>query len=123
MEIFDRRSIRRAEQTLKCLSFNSSFYNDVRNKGLAAQQVFQNYELYSTNAKKFFSLQKIESDFCWMIKVGILRREVDGQGLTSSVRLTPSGRIIIEKNNILPDLKPSMIEYAIYLLYRYLIRR
>ncbi len=40
----------------------------------------------------------IESEFMWLIKIGILRREVDGQGLTSKVRITPLGREAFEKN-------------------------
>ena len=33
----------------------------------------------------------------WLLKVGVLRREVDGQGLTDSFRLTPLGRQNVEK--------------------------
>jgi hypothetical protein len=32
-----------------------------------------------------------EGDAVWLIQVGMLRREVDGQGLTDSFRLTPLG--------------------------------
>jgi hypothetical protein len=32
-----------------------------------------------------------------MIRLGILRREVDGQGLTERVRLTPMGRDLLER--------------------------
>jgi hypothetical protein len=33
----------------------------------------------------------------WLIQVGILRREVDGQGITDSFRLTPLGRQLVEQ--------------------------
>lgn len=33
----------------------------------------------------------------WLIQVGVLRREVDGQGITDSFRLTPIGRQIVEQ--------------------------
>ena len=33
----------------------------------------------------------------WLIRVGILRREVDGQGITDSFRLTPLGRNIVNR--------------------------
>jgi hypothetical protein len=33
----------------------------------------------------------------WLIQVGILRREVDGQGITDSFRLTPLGYQLVEK--------------------------
>ncbi|MEO0934700.1 MAG: Npun_F0494 family protein, partial [Cyanobacteria bacterium J06641_2] len=32
----------------------------------------------------------------WLIEVGLLRREVDGQGITDSFRLTPLGRQLTE---------------------------
>ncbi len=32
-----------------------------------------------------------EDDLSWLIKVGVLRREVDGQGITDRFRLTPLG--------------------------------
>jgi hypothetical protein len=33
----------------------------------------------------------------WLIQVGLLRREVDGQGLTDSFRLTPLGRQVLAR--------------------------
>ena len=38
-----------------------------------------------------------ERSLLWLIQVGLLRREVDGQGLTNSFRLTPLGRLITEQ--------------------------
>ncbi|MEL6163527.1 MAG: Npun_F0494 family protein, partial [Cyanobacteria bacterium J06628_3] len=34
----------------------------------------------------------------WLIEVGLLRREVDGQGITDSFRLTPLGRQLTESS-------------------------
>jgi hypothetical protein len=36
-----------------------------------------------------------EAELTWLIDVGLLRREVDGQGITDSFRLTPLGKQII----------------------------
>jgi hypothetical protein len=36
-----------------------------------------------------------ETLFIWLIRLGVLRREVDGQGLTERVRLTPMGRQLL----------------------------
>ena len=38
-----------------------------------------------------------ENALLWLIQVGILRREVDGQGITDSFRLTPLGRQLLSK--------------------------
>jgi hypothetical protein len=38
-----------------------------------------------------------ESQLAWLLQVGLLRREVDGQGITDRFRLTPLGRQLIEQ--------------------------
>ena len=38
-----------------------------------------------------------ESALLWLIQVGVLRREVDGQGITDSFRLTPLGHQLTER--------------------------
>lgn len=38
-----------------------------------------------------------ETELLWLIQVGLLRREVDGQGLTDSFRVTPLGRQLVQK--------------------------
>jgi hypothetical protein len=40
---------------------------------------------------------RAESELLWLIQVGLLRREVDGQGLTDSFRITPLGRQIVDQ--------------------------
>ena len=42
-----------------------------------------------------FGESRAEDHFIWLIKLGVLRREVDGQGLTKKVRLTPLGEEVI----------------------------
>lgn len=39
----------------------------------------------------------VENELMWLIQVGVLRREVDGQGLTDSFRVTPLGRQLVTK--------------------------
>jgi hypothetical protein len=39
----------------------------------------------------------VENELLWLIQVGLLRREVDGQGITNSFRLTPLGHQVVEK--------------------------
>jgi hypothetical protein len=38
-----------------------------------------------------------EAELLWLIQVGLLRREVDGQGLTDSFRVTPLGRQLVQR--------------------------
>jgi hypothetical protein len=50
-----------------------------------------------------------ENDLMWLIDVGVLRREVDGQGITDSFRLTPLGRQLLQEwqNNAAQWIKAS----------------
>jgi hypothetical protein len=44
-----------------------------------------------------FGPDRAEAHFSWLIRLGVLRREVDGQGLTERVRLTPMGREVLAR--------------------------
>ena len=97
MELIDKRIKKRASNAFKYLPYNKTFYNDVQVHGLDSDLVYQNNKKYCMNSKKWFkNPHSVEKSFRWLIKLGILRREVDGQGLTSKIRLTPLGREILE---------------------------
>ena len=102
---------KRASRAFKCSYLNRIFYEETKLKGLKAEEVFMNPNLYRVKNDKWFrDSQAVEATFRWLIAVGILRREVDGQGLTSKVRLTPLGRKILEINPELPNQKGSFLE-------------
>ena len=52
----------------------------------------------------------IENEFLTLIKLGVLRREVDGQGLTSKVRITPIGRQVLENSTDSFNQKKTLIK-------------
>ncbi len=107
----DARSKTRAEKTLRALPLNLIFYKEVYSKGLDSQTVFVNDTLYKVKGSNWFkSAEDVEAAFRWLIKVGVLRREVDGQGLTSKIRITPLGRQILESNPDLPDFLPNFLQ-------------
>jgi hypothetical protein len=49
--------------------------------------------------KRPLSELSCDTSVSWLINVGLLRREVDGQGITDSYRLTPLGRQVIAELN------------------------
>ena len=55
----------------------------------------------------------IENEFLKLIQIGVLRREVDGQGLTSKVRITPIGRQVLESSTDLFTQKKALIRKII----------
>ncbi|MEB3212630.1 MAG: hypothetical protein VKL39_14820 [Leptolyngbyaceae bacterium] len=63
-----------------------------------------------------------EYSLMWLLRTGVLRREVDGQGLTDSFRLTPLGRQLVDlwqkSDNSFGE--PSWFDYARDALSRWL---
>ena len=107
MEFLDDRSIRRAVKTIGCLPFNNRFYLDVKVEGFSAKNVFEKKEEYASDQKSWFRTSRdVEASFRALIRIGVLRREVDGQGLTEKIRLTPLGRQLLEDK---PDLSMQKI--------------
>ncbi|WP_269623224.1 Npun_F0494 family protein [Prochlorococcus marinus] len=111
MDLFDKHIINRSKRAIKCLSLSTEFYKDAEVSGLSASKVLQMKKKYiSRNLFSFTNPEKIEACFLWLIKIGILRREVDGQGLTSKVRLTPLGTFILKNEPDLANQKASAYE-------------
>ncbi len=119
IELIDDQTKARLVNAIRCSPFNSVFYKDIRAKGLNAHMVFQNSQEYCITSSKWFrNPNSVESTFEWFIKIGILRREVDGQGLTERIRLTPIARKILEDLPNLPIEAASFKGKIIYWLER-----
>jgi hypothetical protein len=88
------RSLRRARQSLRCLPFRRAFYEAVDRRALSATELCARAD-WSQLVFAPFGVERAEAHFCWLILLGVLRREVDGQGLTERVRLTPMGRCLL----------------------------
>ncbi|BEV35788.1 Npun_F0494 family protein [Synechococcus sp. M16CYN] len=99
--MFDQRSCNRARRAINCLPFSDALYQDLRHQGLDAGHFFCNRRTYQRNGRWYRHSDALEKDLLWLISVGVLRREVDGQGLTNRFRLTPLGRQILDNT---PDL-------------------
>ena len=119
MDVITKKSIRRAERVLRCMPFNLEFYKEAQNLGLSANHVFENKEKYFIKKTKYLRNEyDIETEFIWLITVGLLRREVDGQGLTSKVRLTPLGRQVIEKSPEIANMRSFVFQRISHWIYR-----
>ncbi|NJK56761.1 MAG: hypothetical protein HC939_12535 [Pleurocapsa sp. SU_5_0] len=89
------QTIRRAKIALSCSPFRLKLFQEMRNQSVPIQQIAEETGIKLGYVKKAFSESRIEDKLVWLINVGLLRREVDGQGLTDSFRLTPLGREIV----------------------------
>jgi len=114
MLLIDQKIYRRAKKGIKNCPFNFFLFQSLQKGSLSAQNVFENKSKYLNQEFMFINSSLfIENEFLKLIKIGVLRREVDGQGLTSKVRITPIGRKVLEKRADLFNEKISLIKIFI----------
>ncbi|MEM1367955.1 MAG: Npun_F0494 family protein [Cyanobacteria bacterium P01_H01_bin.15] len=88
---------RRGERALQCSPFQLTLFIAMRQG-----QVLLSAIVGKSGVDRSFTIQALsepqaETQLMWLIKVGLLRREVDGQGITDSFRLTPLGRQVVAR--------------------------
>ncbi len=88
-------TIKRGERALRCSSFQLTLFTTMINASVDLKDIATIRGLEKNYTLKSITESRVENELMWLIKVGILRREVDGQGITDSFRLTPLGRMII----------------------------
>ena len=99
MLLIDQKIFVRAKKGIRRCPFNHYLFQSLQKGSLSAQNVFEHKSKYLKQEFIFINSSLfIENEFLKLIKIGVLRREVDGQGLTSKVRITPIGRQVLEKN-------------------------
>jgi len=102
----DQRALRRARQALRCLPFRLRFYQDLEQGALSSSQLAARSD-WTLLSRRRLRASRAEDHFIWLIQLGVLRREVDGQGLTERVRLTPLGReVLASLGDALPPAGP-----------------
>ena len=124
MLLIDQKIFKRASKGIKNSPFNLFLFESLLENSLSADDVFLNKSKYLNQQYMFInSSLYIENQFLKLIKIGVLRREVDGQGLTSKVRITPIGRQVIERGQDLFKRRPMLIKKFISCVKYQLIAR
>ena len=114
MLLIDQKIFRRAKKGISNCPFNLFLFQSLQKESLSAQDVFENKSKYLSQEFMFINSSLfIENEFLKLIKIGVLRREVDGQGLTSKVRITPTGRKVLESRADLFTKRISLIKKLI----------
>ena len=114
MLLIDQKIFKRAKKGIRNCPFNFFLFQSLQEGSLSAEDVFLNKSNYLKQEYMFInSSLLIENEFLKLIRIGVLRREVDGQGLTSKVRITPIGRQVLENSSDLFTKKKSRIEKLI----------
>ncbi|AFY79546.1 hypothetical protein Ple7327_4441 [Pleurocapsa sp. PCC 7327] len=115
-------TFKRAERALCCSTFKLALFVAMQNQSVPLSAIALPSGVRRGYTQKPLSERRAERDLMWLIDVGLLRREVDGQGITDSFRLTPLGRQLTDKwqkqGGILPQ--PSWIDRLIDTFNRWL---
>jgi len=90
----NQQALKRARQAVRCLPFRLDFYRELEQGALSSTQLAARAD-WQRISRRRLNANRTEDDLIWLIQLGVLRREVDGQGLTERVRLTPMGRTTI----------------------------
>lgn len=120
---YTEKTINRAARALSCSPFKLELFIAMRNQSIPLPTMAESRGIENRYTQKAIAESRAESYLVWLINVGLLRREVDGQGLTDSFRLTPLGRQIIarweDKGEMTP---PSISDRFLNWLNRWSIR-
>ena len=107
---YPAKTIDRADIALRCAPFHLALFAKMRWESVSVPKLAGNLGVQSGYTRYPLSELSVETATSWLIQVGMLRREVDGQGLTDSFRLTPLGLELIEKwemgGGTLPSASP-----------------
>ncbi|WAL59385.1 Npun_F0494 family protein [Thermocoleostomius sinensis] len=90
-------TMERAERALRCAPFQLLLFRTMRHQSVELRTIAGKMGLQVGYTTRAMSELAVENELLWLIQVGLLRREVDGQGITSSFRLTPLGHQLVEK--------------------------
>ena len=115
-------TVKRAERAMRCAPFLLPLFVAMRLQSVPLPKIASPEGVAEGYLRSPLSELAVENNIMWLIQVGILRREVDGQGITDSFRLTPLGRQLVAKyeqqEGILPP--PSWLDRLYNALSRWL---
>ena len=106
---YSQKTLDRAERAVRCAPFRLKLYATMLTQSVSLLAVAGITGIRHQYSKRDVTEIIAEGELLWLIQVGLLRREVDGQGLTDSFRLTPLGHQLVAKwyNSGRTDLQPS----------------
>ena len=94
---YSPKTIARAKQSLFCSPFKEHLLAKMRYQSVPINAIASVAGVENGYTRRSISELAADNSLGWLIQVGILRREVDGQGITDSFRLTPLGSLLIEQ--------------------------
>ena len=95
--VYTSKALDRAERSLICSPFNLNLFVAMTSQSTQLGAIAMDKGVKQNYTNRPLSELTCENALAWLIDVGVLRREVDGQGITDSFRLTPMGHQLITK--------------------------
>ncbi len=101
--IYPDKTVARAARAVRCAPFGLNFYAAMRDRSVAIAELVGPAAVQRAMTRSTLSELVAETELTWLIQVGMLRREVDGQGLTDRFRLTPLGFLLLDRWEATPQ--------------------
>lgn len=94
---YPERTLKRADRAIRCSPFELQLFTLMRYESVNLSAIAGQSGVNAGYTSRPVAELVAENALLWLIQVGVLRREVDGQGITDSFRLTPLGRQLVEQ--------------------------
>ncbi|MEM1251386.1 MAG: Npun_F0494 family protein [Cyanobacteria bacterium P01_H01_bin.21] len=116
------KTLTRARRAVRCAPFYMKLLEAMRSQSVPLRAISDDRGMLSGYTRQPLSDVAADNHLGWLTTVGIIRREVDGQGLTDSFRLTPIGRQLVEQWQAAgrPDSTGSPLDYLLNARNRWL---
>ena len=92
---YTAQALARADRAFLCSPFLLLFLSQMQISSISLQDITGATGVDRGYTKKSLGELTAEAAVLWLIQVGLVRREVDGQGITDGFRLTLLGRQIL----------------------------
>ena len=88
----EQQAARRADRAARCSPLHHRCFTALQEDAVGLADLCASGSPFTTRP---LSAAEADQLVRWLLQVGFVRREVDGQGLTDRVRLTPLGRQVV----------------------------
>ena len=118
----DSKALSRAQRAVRCGPFYMKLLAAMRSQSVSLRAISDDRGMLSGYTRQPLSEVAVDNQLCWLMTLGIVRREVDGQGLTDRFRLTPIGRQLVDQWEATgrPDSTGSLLDYLLNARNRWL---
>lgn len=116
------RTRKRANRAVACSPFRLALFQALHNQSLSLRAIVaSSASMPHPYLRRSLPELMVENQLLWLIQVGVLRREVDGQGITDRFRLTPLGDLLVQQWVLAGNLpRPTWIDRLANLFSRWL---